>query len=308
MIAEREIADAFACFGGSCGTIVRGDGEARSAADAVVLARRRLLAWHDRFTRFEPGSELSSVNCDPRDVVPVSATMALLAEAIRSAGERTGGLVDGTLVGALDKAGYGRTAPRMPLPLPLALRLAPRRRPAAPDPAARWRALTVDRAGWALHRPPGVTLDSGGLAKGLFADLLADELGAHASFAVDCAGDLRLGGTAGETRPVAVASPVDGRTLHTFELAAGGVATSGIARRAWLDARGRPAHHILDPSTGRPAYTGIVQATALAPTALDAEVRAKAALLSGPDGAGRWLSHGGVLVLDDGTHHVIPPG
>ena len=81
MIAEREIADAFACFGGSCGTIVRGDGEARSAADAVALARRRMLAWHDRFTRFEPGSELSSVNCDPRDVVPVSATMALLAEA-----------------------------------------------------------------------------------------------------------------------------------------------------------------------------------------------------------------------------------
>jgi len=68
MIAEREIADAFACFGGSCGTIVRGDGEARSAADAVALARRRLLAWHDRFTRFEPGSELSSVNRDPRDV------------------------------------------------------------------------------------------------------------------------------------------------------------------------------------------------------------------------------------------------
>ena len=29
MIAEREIADAFACFGGTCGAIVRGDGETR---------------------------------------------------------------------------------------------------------------------------------------------------------------------------------------------------------------------------------------------------------------------------------------
>ena len=207
--------------------------------------------------------------------------MALLAEAIRSAGERTGGLVDGTLVGALDEAGYGRTAP--------ALAAAARARAAArvppPSRGARSRGALAHargrRAGWALRRPPGVLLDSGGLAKGLFADLLADELGAHASFAVDCAGDLRLGGTAG-ARPVAVASPVDGRTLHTFELAAGGVATSGIARRGWLDARGRPAHHILDPATGRPAFTGIVQATALAPTALDAEVRAKAALLSGP--------------------------
>jgi hypothetical protein len=40
-----------------------------------------------------------------------------------------------------------------------------------------------------------------------------------------------------------------------------GVATSGIGRRSWLDADGRPAHHLLDPSTGSPAFTGIVQET-----------------------------------------------
>ena len=61
----------------------------------------------------------------------------------------------------------------------------------------------------------------------------------------------------------------------------------------------------VDPSTGRPAYTGIVQATALAPTAADAEVRAKAALLTGGDHAPLWLAHGGVLVFDDGSHAVI---
>jgi thiamine biosynthesis lipoprotein len=152
----------------------------------------------------------------------------------------------------------------------------------------------------------GVQIDSGGIAKGLFADVLADALAGHDAFAVDCAGDLRLGGTAGRPRPVGVASPFHAGTLHTFELAAGGVATSGIGRRSWLDARGRPAHHILDPATGRPAFTGIVQATALAPTALDAEVRAKAALLSGPEGAAAWLPYGGVIVLDDGSHRVFP--
>ena len=86
-----------------------------------------------------------------------------------------------------------------------------------------------------------------------------------------------------------------------------GVATSGIGRRAWLDARGRPAHHLLDPSTGRPAYTGIVQVTALAPSALMAEIRAKAAILSGPRAGGGWLPDGGVIVLDDGSHEVIEP-
>ena len=123
---------------------------------------------------------------------------------------------------------------------------------------------------------------------------------------VDCAGDLRLGGEPSQ-RPVRVASPFGAEILHTFALRAGGVATSGIGRRSWLDARGRPAHHLLDPATGRPAFTGVVQATALAPTALEAEVLAKAAVLSGPAGARAWLPHGGVVVLDDGTHELVDP-
>jgi thiamine biosynthesis lipoprotein len=158
-----------------------------------------------------------------------------------------------------------------------------------------------------VTRPPGVKLDSGGLAKGLFADVLAEQLAGHASFAVNCAGDLLVGGAAGVTRPIEVESPFDGSTLHTFRLPRTGVATSGIGRRAWLDANGRPAHHLLDPSTGRPAYTGIVQVTALAPSALMAEIHAKAAILSGPRSARTWLPHGGVIVLDDGSHEVIEP-
>ena len=51
----------------------------------------------------------------------------------------------------------------------------------------------------------------------------------------------------------------------------------------------------------------MVQVTALAHTALDAEVRAKAALLSGPVDGARWLRHGGVLVFDDGSHLVVDP-
>jgi thiamine biosynthesis lipoprotein ApbE len=145
------------------------------------------------------------------------------------------------------------------------------------------------------------------LAKGLFADVLAEDMASHHSFAINCAGDLTIGGAAGTMRPIVVESPFDGRPLHTFYLGRTGVATSGIGRRSWLDASGRPAHHLLDPSTGEPAYTGIVQVTALAPTALLAEIRAKAALLSGPRTASRWLPNGGVIVFDDGSHEVLEP-
>jgi thiamine biosynthesis lipoprotein len=160
----------------------------------------------------------------------------------------------------------------------------------------------VDR--YTVTRPPGVELDSGGIAKGLFADLAAGLLSGSGSFAVDCAGDVAIGGSDELTRPVLVDDPFGGEPLHEFEIRQGGVATSGIGRRSWIGPDGLPAHHLLDPSTGRPAYTGVVQATALAPTAAEAEVLAKAALLSGDE---HWLAHGGVLVFDDGSHAVIAP-
>ena len=64
----------------------------------------------------------------------------------------------------------------------------------------------------------------------------------------------------------------------------------GIDRRLWRAPDGSPRHHLLDPSTQQPAWTGLIAATALAPTALEADTLAKAALLSGPDGAARWLT------------------
>ncbi len=152
-----------------------------------------------------------------------------------------------------------------------------------------------------VHRPPGLAFDSGGLAKGLFADLLAERF--DGSFAFDCGGDLRI---SGPERRIEVADPFGGPPLHAFELADAAVATSGIGRRSWLDARGRAAHHLLDPATGLPAFTGVVQATALAPTAVEAERRAKAAVLSGPRDAAAWLPHGGLVVLDDRSRFVVP--
>jgi thiamine biosynthesis lipoprotein len=208
--------------------------------------------------------------------------------------------VDATLAREVAAAGYASPHARAALPLPLALRLAPERRPAAPSTSAGWRAVAADRDAGVVRRPAGVALDSGGLAKGLFADLIADTLAARPRFVVDCAGDLRIGG---EGRAVDVRGP-SGDVLHRF-VVEGGVATSGISRRSWLDDRGRPAHHLLDPATGAPAFTGVVQATALAPTALEAEARAKAALLAGAEHAEGWLPHGGVVVLDDGSHAVI---
>jgi FAD:protein FMN transferase len=298
--------DTFDCFGSQCTVIVAGARSADAAA-AVHAARRRLTGWHRQFSRFDPAGELTMLNQDPDETVPVTPLMRRVIEAGLDAARATGGLVDPTLVSEIEQAGYAGHFDGEGIPLLVALALAPDRAPGRPRLDAGWWAVRTDRRTGTVTRPPGVRFDPGGIAKGVFADELAALLGGYEAFVVDCGGDMRLGGTLGLRREVRVESPFDGSLLHTFGLSASGVATSGIGRRSWLGPDGRPAHHLLDPATGRPAYTGIVQATALAPTAAEAEALSKAALLAGPRDAGGVLVHGGAIVLDDGNFIVLDP-
>ncbi|MFZ0379712.1 MAG: FAD:protein FMN transferase [Solirubrobacteraceae bacterium] len=304
---STEQRETFACFGSRC-TVIVADALAHEAAAAVFVARRRLLEWHDQFSRFTPDSELARLNDDPAETVPVSPIMRRVVEAAIRAAEATGGLVDPTLLDQIERAGYDAHFDQPGLPLLDALAQAPARRPGRPSPRESWRHVRTDRRTSSVTRPPGVRIDPGGIAKGVFADELAAVLSQHEAFVVECAGDLRLGGRLAPAREVHVASPFDDGILHTFQRRTGGVATSGIGKRSWFGPDGTVAHHLLDPATGLPAYTGIVQVTALAPTAMAAEALSKAALLAGPAEADRVLVHGGVIVLDDGNYIVLDPG
>jgi FAD:protein FMN transferase len=108
-------------------------------------------------------------------------------------------------------------------------------------------------------------------------------------------------------RRVRIAHPLDDGRAVEFELAAGAVATSGLGTRIWRTEAGF-AHHLLDPSTGRPAWTGVIQATAVAANGVEAETLAKTALLSGPERGLHVLEPaGGALVLDDGQIVLAGP-
>jgi FAD:protein FMN transferase len=297
----------FACMGSDVRLLIE-SGDAVAAADDAEAFVRDFAA---RLTRFDPASELSRLNADPRCEVPVSPLLAAAVGAGRWGAERTGGLVDPTLLGALEAAGYAASRrDAVPASLAAALAAAPPRRPARPDPRARWRALEVDGAAGIVRRPPGLAVDTGGTGKGLAADAIAHRLRRAERFLVDCGGDLAVGGAGSAERPwdVEVVHPLTGERAHVLRCRSGGVATSGLDVRLWRRAGGGYAHHLLDPSTGEPAWTGLVGVTALGASALEAEVLAKAALLSGPDGARRVLGeHGGLLVHDDGDVELAGP-
>ncbi|MDO9354133.1 MAG: FAD:protein FMN transferase [Solirubrobacteraceae bacterium] len=285
-----------------------------------------LLAEFDRrLSRFDPASELCALNADPRSSVPASPMMQRFAEAVGWAGRQSDGLVDASVLAAVERAGYvesidpssldaagGRPLDAAPATAPFgglgaAMHAgAPRGTGRSDDRATgTWR--DVRAAGGSVERPTGLRLDSGGIGKGLAADLAADLLRGAPSWVVDCGGDLRLGGTAGIPRAVDITDPLDpSRVIHRLHVTRGGVATSGVTRRSW-DLAGERRHHLIDPRTGHPADTGVLQVTALAPTALEAEVLAKTALLAGPELAHKRLPHGGVIIAASGLVTIVPP-
>ena len=161
----------------------------------------------------------------------------MLRAAVRAAlhaASVSGGLVDPTLLGALRRAGYGESRAHIrPPSLSRGLESAPPRRTAAPDPAARWRAVVVDDRAGAIRRTPGLELDLAGSVKGWAADVLAARLERHGRCAVDCGGDLRVMAGRGAPWEVRVRHPGTGAVAHTLRIRAGGVATSGIDARLW---------------------------------------------------------------------------
>ena len=271
----------------------------------------RAFVWEfsDRLSRFRPDSDLSALNRNPRASVLAAPLLRAAVRAGVWAAQRSGGLVDPTLVRALERCGYDHSLDGVePASLHEALAQAPPRRSARPDPAARWQRVTVDDQAGTITRPPGVMIDTGGTGKGLCADAVAIRLAGYTRFVVDCGGDIAVGGVGAQLRPyeIDIEHPLTRRSIGSIKVARGGIATSGLNVRLWRREDGGYAHHLLDPSSRSPVWSGLIGATALGGSALEAETLTKMALLLGPEGARRVLAkRGGVVVHDNGEVEAI---
>jgi thiamine biosynthesis lipoprotein len=278
---------------------------------AAERAQHFIAAFDAALSRFREESELCALNADERSAVPASELLRTAVAVGIWAAERSGGLVDPTLVREIVSVGYAESRAGVTgASLADALAAAPLRRPARPHPSQGWRKFEVDEEAGVIRRPPGLGFDSGGTGKGLAADLVAQELEGYSRFVVDCGGDIRIGGLDARHHPyeVLVEHPLSGRRAHVLHLGAGGVATSGLNVRIWRRQDGSFAHHLLDPASGEPVWTGLIGATALGRTALEAETLSKAALLSGPEGGREVLAErGGLLVHDSGRVELAGP-
>jgi thiamine biosynthesis lipoprotein len=199
----------------------------------AAAARELIAAFEATCSRFRPDSELCALNADPRPVVPASRTLRDAVRAALWAAERSGGLVDPCLLGALEAAGYAGSFvhPAAAVPPP-----AGPGRAAAPARAAAWRAIAVDDAAGTIARPPGLRLDLGGSGKGHAADRIAALLVPARSWVADCGGDVRLGRRARGPRGAPARRPARGAADRR------GRGGRHLERRPPRLADGRPRH------------------------------------------------------------------
>ena len=247
------------------------------APGALERAAARVEGLEAAWSRFRPGSELSRLNRDGRLDHPSDA-MRWLVAAMQEAWTVTAGLVDASVLDAVEALGYRRSWPELPAPDPVLDGLAASRLGAAVPGLS-----GVELTEQAVVLPPGVHLDPGGIGKGLAADLVATALverGDAAGALVSLGGDLRVVGEAPDATGWTV--ELDAPAGTRVRVPDGGLASSSVRRRRWQAADGGTAHHVVDPRTGRAARGPRTDTTAVAATAWQAEALATALLLAGP--------------------------
>ena len=265
--------------------------------DLQVRAEARLRDLAARWTRFDDASELSAINSAAGRAVTVSPETFAVVSLALDAWRLTDGWFDPTVLPMLIAAGYDRSFERV------AGRPRWYHHPTAASPGCAGVELDAERS--TVLVPVGVAMDLGGIGKGHAADIVASELMAAGArgVCVDLGGDVAVAGTAADGDPwvIGVEDPfANDRDIARILLAAGAVATSSRLERQWHTDRG-PAHHLIDPTTGRPAQGGLATVTVVASTAAWAEVLTKATLVSGDDGIPASLGCTGLVVTLDGT-------
>ncbi len=174
------------------------------------------------------------------------------------------------------------------------------------QPVPGWRGVVLDEESRTVALPAGTALDLGATAKALASDraagVVAERLGC--GVLVSLGGDVATAGQPpAEGFVVGLADTCTSPdAAETVSIRSGGLASSGTGSRRWRLGND-DVHHIIDPSTGRPAVTCWRTVSVTAATCVEANAASTAAMVLGA-GAVAWLDELGLparLVAADGS-------
>jgi thiamine biosynthesis lipoprotein len=271
---------------------VAAEGDPEDLRPGFERVRQFVEQSEERFSRFRESSELTRLNRFAGSWFYASPGMFDLVKAALKLHSLTGGLFDPAILSALRHAGYDRSMDDI-------------RRNGVLSAHSDWVSTSshfaetrLDPETKAILLPAGTQIDLGGIAKGWIAARAAELLSQFTeACVVSAGGDMALFGLpSGESAwDVSLEDPLNpDQVIAILKIAPGGLATSTVTRRKWLQ-NGQPRHHIIDPRSGEPANCQWLSVSVYANSILYAEAFAKALLIAGPSEAQKLLSRVGDL-------------
>ena len=243
------------------------------AAEAVERARAELHRLEDLFSVTYVDSDIARINAANGVPIRVSEETAEILGLALDLWRETGGAFAPGLYTLQRAWGFTTDENRVPEDAEIMERLA------QVDLAG------VEIDGLTVTVPAGTELDLGAIAKGFAADQLVEiftEMGVDSAL-FSLGGDVFAHGGRpdGGTWRVAIRDPLEEELLVVVEVRDQMVSTSGGYERMFVDAEGNVHHHILDPTTGRPAESGLVSVTVISPSGARSDALSTAIFVMG---------------------------
>ncbi len=257
------------------------DATAHAALNAAVASIRKVDADH---SVFDHRSTLSRINSSHGCSIPIDdpCVLAALDKSLTMA-ERAGGAFDPTVESLMWKWGFRDGL----------MSASGNNRPV--HRAWDYRMVSCDAENSRVYRDSDqITIDSGGWAKGLAAELSAKaaiESGASVA-QVSCGGDIyRLTANCADTWECAIREPLGARTdiavrvRHRYRT----VATSGNFESYRVTSEGARIGHLMDPRTGEPADSNLLSVSVFGDNGLSVDAVSSALFVMGRAESLTWL-------------------
>lgn len=259
-----------------------------SAVSSQTLQRAIDIALHRVITQMSPWERQSDISLFNRQLPDTWQMLPrefcrVMETALRIA-RQSGGAYDPAMGALVDLWGFGPSGRQVAPPAPDAV--------VQYHNASGWRQLELDVAGNRMRWHAPAQLDLCGIAKGFAVDLVMatlQEHGVHHAL-VEIGGELLGRGVKPDGSPwwVEIDRPAAGTVsggepsllVALHDLA---IATSGCERG--FDSGERYFSHTIDPRTGTPIDNGMITATVLHPSCMEADAYATALMVMGPENA-----------------------
>lgn len=247
--------------------------------------------YHDKIKRlfsdidnsmsiYNPRSVISAINRNDAGVVADDYFIAVFNRAMEIS-EKTNGAFDITVAPLVNAWGFGFTSREAVTPglIDSILQL------------VGWQKIRLEN-GTPVKDNPGVMIDMNAIAKGYTVDVVAEFFDSKGitDYMIEVGGEIRVKGMnrnnqlwrIGIDKPVDDPAAIARELQEVIHLTGAAIATSGNYRRFYIEDGQRFAHTI-DPSTGYPVRHGLLSATVITRTCMDADAYATAFMVMGPE-------------------------